>query len=165
MTRMRNRLAVALLEITAAMTVDEVADITKEPRATVGRRLKALRETGGLGMWTAVAVDALAAYEADRLRSTKISDALRPEQPVGEIADPQEVIRQVHRTQRDIGSLQIGCDEAGNMYEVDDRGRHRLVTMANMVTKTDKAIRSTADQHGILVRFRAGLMRRLKGRS
>lgn len=159
---MRNRLAVALLEITAPMTVDEVAEITREPRATVGRRLKSLRQTIELGMWTAAAVDALAAYEVDTLRSTKISDALRPEQPVGEIADPREVLRQVHRTQRDIGSLEIGWDECGNTYEIDDRGRHRLV---NMVAKADKAIKSTADQHGMLVRFRAGLMRRLTGKA
>lgn len=150
------RLALAIDQVSAPLSVDELAGVIGIPRATAGRWLKSLRDDGAITMWSAEAVEALAAYEAAQLGSTLISDALRPELDSGTDPSPREVRRQIDKADRKNSSLKLELDDLES-HGVFDRDRARTV-----LTKTEAAMREGAGQHGLLVRWRQALVRRLR---
>ncbi len=147
----------AVLEVIAGMTVDEVATVIGEPRATVGRWVKELREAGDLGRWPALAVERLAAYEAKQLGTASISDSLRPDADDDSLEDPNAVRSQINRAQRKNSSLMMELDEIAARGAID-RTKARV-----LLEKTDAALKETAGQQSTLARWRHSLLRRLKG--
>jgi hypothetical protein len=150
------RLTHAVDQVCAPLSVDEVAEVLGIPRATAGRWLKALRDDGDLGLWSAGAVEALATYEAEQLGTMLISDALRPQADAGSDPSPREVRRQIDKTDRKNSSLKLELDDLES-HGVFDRERARTV-----LTKTEAAMREGAGQQGLLVRWRQALVRRLR---
>ncbi len=65
------RLADAITALLADCTTDEAAAAIGESRATTGRWMKDLRDSGDLGLWSARAVERLARYE-NAFRDLKI---------------------------------------------------------------------------------------------
>lgn len=151
-----SRLAYAVDQVCAPLSVDEVADILATPRATAGRWLKSLRDEGSLALWSAEAIESLATYEAAHLGSALISDALRPEPETVADPSPREVRRQIDKTDRKNSSLKLELDDLES-HGVFDRERARTV-----LTKTEAAMREGAGQQGLLVRWRQALLRRLR---
>lgn len=150
------RLALAVDQVCAPLSVDELAAVLDIPRATAGRWLKALRDESALALWSAEAIEALASYEAAQLGSTLISDALRPAPETGEDPSPREVRRQIDKADRKNSSLKLELDDLES-HGVFDRERARTV-----LTKTEAAMREGAGQQGLLVRWRQALVRRLR---
>lgn len=150
------RLADAVEQICTPLSVDELAAILGIPRATAGRWLKSLRDGDGLSLWSADAVEALAAYEARALGTAVISDALRP--PADAVAEPsaREVRRQIDKADRRSSSLKLELDDI-EAHGVFDRERARTV-----LGKTEAAMREVAGQQTLLSRWRHALVRRLR---
>jgi hypothetical protein len=151
-----SRLASAVDQVCAPLSVDELAAEIGIPRATAGRWLKNLRDEGVLTLWSADSIEALAAYETTQLGSTLISDALRPAPESGSDPSPREVRRQIDKADRKNSSLKLELDDL-EAHGVFDRDRARVV-----LTKTEAAMREGAGQHGLLVRWRQALVRRLR---
>lgn len=150
------RLAQAVDQICASLTVDELAGVLDIPRATAGRWLKSLRDGDGLGLWSAGAIEALAAHEARELGTTLISDALRPQPEADADPSPREVRRQIDKADRRNSSLKLELDDLES-HGVFDRERARSV-----LGKTDAAMREVAGQQTLLGRWRQALVRRLR---
>jgi hypothetical protein len=150
------RLAHAVDQICAPLSVDEVAEILAIPRATAGRWLKSLRDEGDLTLWSAETIESLASYEATHLGSSLISDALRPEPETVADPSPREVRRQIDKADRKNSSLKLELDDLES-HGVFDRERARTV-----LAKTEAAMREGAGQQGLLTRWRQALVRRLR---
>lgn len=150
------RLAHAVDQVCAPLSVDEVAAVIGIPRATAGRWLKALRDEGDLAPWSAEAVEALAGYESAHLGTALISDALRPVEEAEADPSPREVRRQIDKTDRKNSSLKLELDDLES-HGVFDRERARTV-----LAKTEAAMREGAGQQGLLTRWRQALVRRLR---
>ncbi|HAT11741.1 MAG TPA: hypothetical protein DCS97_14365 [Planctomycetes bacterium] len=151
------RLADAITAITADCTTDEAAAIIGESRATTGRWLKDLRDTGDLGLWSARAVERLARYEVRNLGTTTMSDALRPEPAAEESpADPAIVRTQINKANRKNSSLMLELDT------ITARGVFDSDHARTLLQKTDAALRETAGQQSVLARWRRGLVDRLR---
>lgn len=151
-----SRLAAAIIAVTDGCTVDEVAAIIGEPRATAGRWLKRLREDGDLVAWSAEAVERLAGHEHRTCATTRIADALRPEPaPAGE-ADAESLRRQINRANRKNSSLMLGLDEVRSPARLDREQARTLLV------KTDAALQETSQQQTLLARWRQALSRRLR---
>jgi hypothetical protein len=150
------RLAHAVDQVCAPLSVDEVAEVLAIPRATAGRWLKSLRDEGDLALWSAEAIESLASYEAEHLGTALISDALRPEPETVADPSPREVRRQIDKTDRKNSSLKLELDDLES-HGVFDRERARTV-----LTKTEAAMREGAGQQGLLGRWRQALIRRLR---
>ena len=150
------RLAHAVDQVCAPLSVDDLAEVLGIPRATAGRWLKALRDDGDLGLWSADAMEILAAYEAERLGTALISDALRPQADAGSDPSPREVRRQIDKTDRKNSSLKLELDDLES-HGVFDRERARTA-----LTKTEAAMREGAGQQGLLIRWRQSLVRRMR---
>jgi hypothetical protein len=150
------RLAHAIDQVCAPLSVDEVAAAIGIPRATAGRWLKALRDEGDLALWSAEAVEALAAYESAHLGTTLISDALCPVEAADADPSPREVRRQIDKAERKNSSLKLELDDLES-HGVFDRQKARTV-----LVKTEAAMREGAGQQGLLARWRQSLVRRLR---
>lgn len=150
------RLAQAVEQMCRPLSVDELAAILRMPRATAGRWQKALLDDGKLHLWSADAIEALAAYEADRLGTTSISDALRPVIETGNAPSPREVRRQIDKADRKNSSLKLDLDDIES-HGTFDPARARAV-----LEKADAAIKETSGHHNLLVRWRNSLMRKLR---
>jgi hypothetical protein len=150
------RLAQAVDQICAPLSVDELAEVLDLPRATAGRWLKDLRDEGRLALWSAEAVEHLAAYESRQLGTSLISDALRPAADADGEPSPREVRRQIDKADRKNSSLKLELDDL-ETHGVFDRERARTV-----LGKTDAAMREVAGQQTLLTRWRQALVRRLR---
>lgn len=150
------RLATAVDQLCAPLSVDELAEVLDIPRATAGRWLKALRDDGDLKLWSADAIEALAGYEAHHLGTCLISDALRP--LVEDATDPsaREVRRQIDKADRRNSSLKLELDDI-EAHGVFDREHTRAV-----LGKTEAAMQEVAGQQNLLVRWHRALVRRLR---
>jgi len=150
------RLAAAVDQLCAPLSVDELAEVLDIPRATAGRWLKALRDDGDLALWSADAIEALAGYETQHLGTSLIADALRPLPE--DAADPsaREVRRQIDKADRRNSSLKLELDDI-EAHGVFDREHARSV-----LGKTEAAMQEVAGQQSLLVRWRRALVRRLR---
>lgn len=151
-----SRLAQAVDQLCAPLSVDELASILGIPRATAGRWLKALRDDGDLALWSADAVAALADYEARRLGTSLICDALRPAADEAADPSPREVRRQIDKADRRNSSLKLELDDI-EAHGVFDREHARAV-----LGKTEAALKEVAGQQSLLARWRQALVRRLR---
>ncbi len=155
------RLQETLRTITAELSGGDLSSILDVPRRTADRWLAELRQ-GDADNWNAAAIEALARYESRIWGTTRIADALKPEQDGHGHGDRADVHRLVHCLQTIIASHESSTSLIREIVDSISDNQLSADEARRLLDLAGTALTTTAAKHQTLVRMQAQLINFLR---